>query len=98
MRTFWLCSAALLLSISLDAQAPAAGRIQLPNVAPTVDQVLSLKRAGAPEISPDGRLVAYTVRETNWDDNSYDQQIWLADVRSGAIRQLTQSKKSSQSP
>jgi dipeptidyl aminopeptidase/acylaminoacyl peptidase len=66
--------------------------------APTVDQILSLKRAGSPEISPDGRWVAYTVRETNWEDNAYDTQIWLADVQTGATRQLTSSKKSSQSP
>jgi dipeptidyl aminopeptidase/acylaminoacyl peptidase len=79
-----------------QAPAPAAGRAQL--APPTVDQILSLKRAGSPEISPDGRWVAYTVRETNWDDNTYDQQIWLADARTGATRQLTSSKKSSQSP
>ena len=98
MRTFLWLAFVVLISTSLGAQAPASGRIQLPGVPPTVDQILSLKRAGSPEISPDGRWVAYTVRETNWDDNSYDQQIWLADVRTGATRQLTNSKKSSQSP
>src|SRR5580765_6138289 len=66
--------------------------------APTVDQVLSLKRVGSPEISPDGRSVAYTVRETNWDDNAYETEIWLADIATGAARQLTNAKKSSQSP
>ena len=70
----------------------------LPRVAPTVDQILSLKRAGSPEISPDGRWVAYTVRETNWDDNAYDTRIWLADTATGTTRQLTNGKKSSQSP
>jgi dipeptidyl aminopeptidase/acylaminoacyl peptidase len=77
------------------AQTPA---MALPKVAPTVDQILSLKRAGSPEISPDGRWVAYTVRETNWDDNAYDTQIWLADATTGATRQLTNAKKSSQAP
>jgi dipeptidyl aminopeptidase/acylaminoacyl peptidase len=86
--------------------------IALPKVAPTVDQILSLKRAGSPEISPDGRLVAYTVRETNWDDNEYETEIFLADATTGdvrqaqvgvsssnpAVRQLTNAKKSSQSP
>jgi len=72
--------------------------IALPKVAPTVDQVLSLKRAGSPEISPDGRFVAYTVRETNWDDNAYETEIWLANVQTGGARQLTNAKKSSQSP
>src|SRR4051795_1809940 len=69
-----------------------------PRVAPTVDQILSLKRAGSAELSPDGRLVAYTVRETNWDDNAYETEIWLADASSGAPRQLTTAKKPSQSP
>jgi dipeptidyl aminopeptidase/acylaminoacyl peptidase len=66
--------------------------------APSVDQILSLKRAGSPEISPDGRWVAYTIRETNWDDNAYETEIWLADAQGGAPRQLTNAKKSSQSP
>src|SRR3954463_6922511 len=79
----------------LDAQ-PAPTPIS--RVAPTVDQILSLKRAASPEISPDGRWVAYTVRETNWDDNAYETEIWLADVATGATRQLTNAKKSSQSP
>jgi dipeptidyl aminopeptidase/acylaminoacyl peptidase len=35
---------------------------------PTIDQLISLKRVGSPAITPDGRYVAYTVREANWDD------------------------------
>ena len=72
--------------------------MSLPRVAPTVDQILSLKRAGSPEISPDGRWVAYTVRETNWDENAYETEIWLADAASGSTRQLTNAKKSSSAP
>ena len=82
-------------SVEVRAQAPAA--LVLPKAAATIDQVLSLKRAGSPQISPDGRSVAYTVRQTNWDDNAYDTQVWLAD-RTGATRQLTNSKKSSNAP
>jgi len=76
--------------------------IASPKVAPTVDQILSLKRVESPEVSPDGRWVAYTVRETNWDENAYETEIWLADTAPGsptpAPRQLTNAKKSSQSP
>jgi dipeptidyl aminopeptidase/acylaminoacyl peptidase len=85
-------------TITLRAQtAPLVS----PRVPPTVDQILSLKQAGSPEISPDGRWVAYTVRETNWDENAYETEIWLADATSGANaagRQLTNARKSSQSP
>ena len=89
----------LALTLVGGALVPAAQTPSMaPRVAPTVDQILSLKRAGAPEISPDGRTVAYTVRETNWDENTYDTQIWLADVTTGRLRQLTNAKKSSQSP
>ncbi len=42
--------------------------------------------------------MAYTVRETNWDDNIYETEIWLADAQSGAIRQLTNGRKSSSAP
>jgi dipeptidyl aminopeptidase/acylaminoacyl peptidase len=67
--------------------------------APTIDQLISLKRVGSPAISPNGQWVAYTVRETNWDDNSYHTEIWLADVKTGDVRQLTSNtKKSSTSP
>src|SRR5262245_36825655 len=84
--------AAIAATVSVRAQ------LALPKVAPSVDQILSLKRAGSPEISPDGRSVAYTVRETNWDDNAYETEIWLADAVSGATRQLTNAKKSSRAP
>src|SRR6478672_7976673 len=65
---------------------------------PTIDDLIALKRVGSPAISPDGRLVAYTLRETDWDENAYHTEIWLADARSGDRRQLTNGKKSSSSP
>jgi dipeptidyl aminopeptidase/acylaminoacyl peptidase len=90
--------AACVVLAGAAAAAAQTGRMELPRVAPTVDQILSLKRAGSPEISPDGRSVAYTVRETNWDDNAYETEIWLADAAAGTTRQLTNAKKSSLSP
>jgi dipeptidyl aminopeptidase/acylaminoacyl peptidase len=95
MRTCLCCCGIALASTCLGAQDRP---LNLPRTAPTVDQILSLKRAGAPEVSPDGRSVAYTVRDANWDDNAYDSQIWLADAATGTSRQLTRGRKSSQSP
>jgi dipeptidyl aminopeptidase/acylaminoacyl peptidase len=93
MRRFF--PAAFIVTVAaIHAQTPLA----LPKVAATVDQILSLNRVGSPEISPDGKLVAYTVRSTNWDENSYDTQIWLADTATKQTRQLTTAKKSSSSP
>src|SRR4051812_19011600 len=88
--------AALVLLVS-----PAVPMAQAPVTpgAPTIDQLISLKRVGSPALSPDARWVAYTVRDTNWEDNSYHTEIWLADARGGETRQLTNNaKKSSTAP
>jgi len=73
----------------MSAQAPAG---------PSIDDLINLKRVGAPAISPDGRQVAFTIRETNWDENAYETELWLADSASGAPRQLTNATKSSMQP
>ena len=62
---------------------------------PTIDQSLEMKSAFNPRISPDGRRVAYEVQSTNWEDNSFDRNLWIGDVASGETRQLTSAKKSS---
>ena len=65
---------------------------------PTIDDMVALKRVAQPAISPDGSRVAYVVRKANWDENAFENEIWLADTRTSASRVLTQSKKSSESP
>ena len=75
---------------------------------PTFEQVIDLKRPTGTAISPDGRFVAFTAGETNWDDNAYETEIFLVAVSGGeppahrsfseGVIQLTRSKKSSTSP
>jgi dipeptidyl aminopeptidase/acylaminoacyl peptidase len=62
---------------------------------PTLEEMLSLKTISSPKISPDGRFVAYRLRETNWKENAYVWQLWLMNVKTGASFQLTRGKKSS---
>src|SRR5436190_23323040 len=90
----------LLLQPGARAQQPSSSAAAAKATGtPTIDQLISLKRAGSPTISPNGQWVAYTVRDTNWDDNAYHTEIWLADAKSGELRQLTNhAKKSSTSP
>src|SRR5580704_15038971 len=65
---------------------------------PTIDQSLSTKSVSDPQISPDGRYVAYTVQQANWDENDFINQIWLANTATGERIQLTSGKKSSGNP
>ena len=78
---------------SADGHATASG-------APSIDDLIALKRvSGTPAISPDGRRVAFAVRETNWTDNAYETEIWIADARTAAsARPLTNAAKSSSQP
>jgi len=75
--------------------ALAPGHAQSSAQAPTIDESLSLQTASSPRISPDGRYVAYEVRETNWEDNAYETELWIAMVTTGERYQLTNGKKSS---
>ncbi len=65
---------------------------------PSLEESLSLKVIGGARISPDGRFIAYRVRETDWKENAYVRQIWLVNVATGASFQLTRGKKSSDAP
>ncbi len=65
---------------------------------PSLEESLSLKTIGGARISPDGRFIAYRVRETDWKENAYVRQIWLANIATGASFQLTRGKKSSDAP
>src|SRR5947207_11404045 len=49
----------------------------------TIDDYLALKSVGNPQLSPDGKWVAYTVTEQSLKDNRGIARIWLADVASG---------------
>ncbi len=66
--------------------------------APTVADLMSLRSAGSPRLSPDGARVAYTVTETDLDQDAYLTQLWLADVATGESIQLTRGKKSASGP
>ena len=75
-----------------------AGALALLAQTPTIDQSLSMKSVGGAQISPDGRYVAYTVQEANWDDNEFVTQIWIAVAATGERYQLTSGKKGSSGP
>jgi dipeptidyl aminopeptidase/acylaminoacyl peptidase len=61
---------------------------------PTVDDLINVKSAGGAQISPDGNRVAYTVTETDWKQDAFVTHIWIADVKTGRVAQLTRGDKS----
>ncbi len=76
------------------AQAAGAG-------APfTVDDLVRLERITDPQLSPDGRQLAFVQRQTDMDANKGRTSLWLLDLapRRAAPRRLTGGKASDSSP
>src|SRR5690242_16928144 len=98
------CCAGLLMAITFSLGVSLAAQQQAPaantssSVTPSIDQSLEMKGAFNPEISPDGKRVVYEVSRTNWEDNAFERDLWIADAAGGDTHQLTASKKSSTNP
>jgi dipeptidyl aminopeptidase/acylaminoacyl peptidase len=86
--------AILLLPALAAAQADAQSDSTPPSV-PTIQQAMEMKSASSPQISPDGRFVSYQITHTDWDENAFVRQIWIAVPATGQTYPLTRGKKSS---
>ncbi|HYK12306.1 MAG TPA: S9 family peptidase [Gemmatimonadales bacterium] len=64
----------------------------------TIDDYLALKNVGDPQVSPDGTWVVYTVGTISLADNKSTSRLWLANVATGATRELSQGAGSDRSP
>src|SRR3954452_4418546 len=82
----------LSIVFAISAAAYGAGNV------PTIDESIGMKSVSGAQISPDGRYVAYTVQQANWEENDFVQQIWIAMLATGERYQLTSGKKSSTGP
>jgi dipeptidyl aminopeptidase/acylaminoacyl peptidase len=63
-----------------------------------VNALLELKRIGDPQISPDGKLVAFTVQTVDVAANKKPVQVWIVPLEGGEPRQITQDGESNQRP
>jgi dipeptidyl aminopeptidase/acylaminoacyl peptidase len=76
------------MALSADAQAPAKHPLAF-------DDLIKMHRIAAPEVSPDGKWVAYGISTPDMEANRGVSNIWLVSTSGGDAIQLTQSGKDS---
>src|ERR1041385_4242546 len=64
----------------------------------SIEDLLKVRRVGDPQISPDGKHVAFTIGDVNFDANKVVNQIYVTSIDGGSPKQLTNGQSSSSAP
>ena len=62
------------------------------------EDLYQIHRVYDPQISPDGKWIAYTISRPCLQENGFDRDIWLISMKGGTPRQLTNSPASDRLP
>ncbi|MBK7993760.1 MAG: PD40 domain-containing protein [Blastocatellia bacterium] len=81
-RLFSVLALMLALALVASAQAPTGLK---------VNDLFKFKRVGDPQVSPDGKTVAYVVTTYDRDTNKRTSQIHLTTVADGSVEVLAES-------
>jgi dipeptidyl aminopeptidase/acylaminoacyl peptidase len=92
MKRLFISTLVLLLVLAANAGAQQGARPF------TIDELLKVRRVGDPQVSPDGRTVAYQIGFPDVAANKVITQIFIVPIEGGSPRQLTTGDKSSLSP
>jgi dipeptidyl aminopeptidase/acylaminoacyl peptidase len=80
----------LLLSAAVATEAQEAAKRAI-----TFDDLIAMHRVAEAQLSPDGKLVVYTVATPDMDTNRNASNLWMAPVAGGEAIQLTRTGKDS---
>jgi len=83
-RSGLVCALVFAFGFELGAQESAKRPI-------TFDDMIKMHRVAEPQISPDGKWVAYSVATPDMDANRNASNVWMVSTAGGAPQQLTQS-------
>src|SRR6185436_8637523 len=91
MKRFFVATSMLLFALATIAVAQQ-------NRPYTIEDLLKVRRVSDPQLSPDGKTVAFTIGDVNFDANRAVNQIYVMSVAGGEIKHLTSGDKSASSP
>ncbi|HWC15529.1 MAG TPA: hypothetical protein VG498_00855, partial [Terriglobales bacterium] len=79
-----------LLMAALPSRCPAQNTPGFgPKHAFTFEDMMTLKRLGDPQVSPDGRWVMFSAVEVNVEENTRKPHLWIVPAGGGSAKQIT---------
>src|SRR5438477_10331633 len=64
----------------------------------TIEDMLAMQRVSDPQVSPDGKWVAFAVRDTDFEANKGRTDLWLVQTDGGTPTHLTTSPDNDSDP
>src|SRR5256885_3252938 len=64
----------------------------------TIEDVMKVRRVADPRVSPDGKRVAFTIGDVNFDANKVVNQIYVMALDGSGLKQLTSGASSATAP
>src|SRR5882762_8477220 len=88
-----------LLSLAFSCLIAVGTLAQQPTSRPiTIADYFQIHQVHGPQISPDGRWIAYTIRTANLDEDKNESRIWMVSSSGGGAIALTAEHVSSSRP
>jgi dipeptidyl aminopeptidase/acylaminoacyl peptidase len=92
MKRFVVALAVAVLSITFIGAASGQNKF-------TIEEMMKVRRVADPRVSPDGKWVAFTIGDVNFDANRVVNQIYVTSIAGGGeIKRLTSGTSSSSAP
>jgi dipeptidyl aminopeptidase/acylaminoacyl peptidase len=79
--------------LAVCAAALSAARLPF-----TVEAMMKIHRISEPQLSPDGKMVAFTVQDIDLPNNTKPKQIWVVQLSGGAPTQITRDGSMNERP
>ncbi|HEV7396527.1 MAG TPA: S9 family peptidase [Pyrinomonadaceae bacterium] len=89
MKRFVISLSTLVLALAAVASAQSSF---------TIEDLLKVRRVADPRLSPDGKHIAFTIGDVNYDANKAINQIYVVAIDGTGLKQLTSAPSSSSSP
>lgn len=86
------------LLVAMTACIFYCSAIAQPSRPMTIDDLFAIKRVADPQLSPDGKWIAYVVTVVDKAANASNSDIWLVPSDGGTAKQLTNSPKHDRHP